>query len=140
MPYPEFERRMDLVRSAPSQILVVDDEQAVRRSIARGLSFQGYDVASAESGEEALEIVERTSRRFDVVIADIVMGGMSGVALAERLRLYDEDLSIILISGFPRFFLAEDTLPIAHYEFLEKPFSPAQLIARVRATLTRTAA
>jgi two-component system, OmpR family, response regulator MprA len=140
MTSPEFDGRIDFARSAPPHILVVDDEHAVRRSIARGLSLEGYEVASAESGEEALEIVERASRRFDVVISDIIMRGMSGVALAERLRLYDERLSVILISGFPGSFLSEDTLPIAYYDFLEKPFSPVQLIARVRATLTRAAA
>jgi len=114
------------------RILVIDDEAAVRRSIARVLTREGYSVTSAESAEEAFELIEGSDVPFDLVISDIVMTGMSGVVFAKRLRASARRTRIMLISGFPGSHLGDSALGADGFDLLQKPFTPTQLAARVR--------
>ncbi|MEP6491258.1 MAG: response regulator [bacterium] len=118
-------------RALPVRILVVDDEAGVRRAVARSLTAVGYDVTCAQSGEEALQVAADASPSFDLVISDIMMPGMSGVDLVERLQQADDRLRVMLISGYPGSHLAEVARSKGNFDLLEKPFSPAQLTARV---------
>ena len=122
---------------AAPRILVV--EASVRRSVARALQAQGYAVTGVESGEAALAAVDGAAQPFDLVISDVVMRGMSGVALAERLHLRHEDVRVILISGYPAEHFPDETFSSGNIELLEKPFTPAQLTARVRERIQRGA-
>ena len=82
----------------PAAILVVDDEDAVNRLVSRYLTHLGYRVLKACSGEEALAIVRSRRPRIDLVLSDVVMPGMDGVALAERLLARCPGPSVILIA------------------------------------------
>jgi len=126
-------------RATPVRILVVDDEANVRRAVARSLVAAGYEVTCATSGEEALQAAAAASLPFDLVISDIMMPGMSGVELAERLQRADGGLQIILISGYPGSHLADIACTAGGFDLLEKPFSPSQLTARVSERLARGA-
>ena len=120
----------DLAASVP-RILVVDDEEPVRRSVSRALASSGFEVVSVQSGEEALEAVSAVPRPFDLVISDVVMQGMSGVALAERIRLREDATQVLLISGYPGTHFEDAAFTTGSIELLTKPFTPAQLTARV---------
>jgi two-component system, cell cycle sensor histidine kinase and response regulator CckA len=118
-------------------VLLVDDEDVVRRVAARALRRDGYRVIEAASGEEALEALARHPAAFDLLLTDVVMPGMNGVELAQlaldvhpRLRvLYSSGAIIASGHGTPR-------IP-AGAAFLPKPFTPRALGARVRDLLAR---
>jgi two-component system OmpR family response regulator len=80
-------------------VLFVDDDATLLRSVARAMRYQGYEVTTAHSGEEAIKQME--SRRFDVVASDISMPGMNGIQLLRRLREKDLLVPFILITGEP---------------------------------------
>jgi two-component system, cell cycle sensor histidine kinase and response regulator CckA len=135
----------DAVRSPalagrPARILVVDDDEPVRRSVSRGLRAAGYLVATAESAEDALDVVARECVPFDLVVSDVVMRAMSGVALADRLREMNPSARIILISGYPGTHFDDRAPGFRRFDLLQKPFTPVQLAAKVGETLARSGA
>ena len=83
----------------PAVILVVDEEDTVSRLVSRYLTHLGYRVLEVSSGEEALEVVRRRRPAVDVVLSDIVMPGMDGMALASRLLARCPGPSVILMTG-----------------------------------------
>jgi CheY-like chemotaxis protein len=83
----------------PAVILVVDDEEAVNRLVSRYLTHLGYRVLEASSGEDALAIVRRRRPVVDLVLSDVVMDGMDGLALASRLLAQCPGPSVILMTG-----------------------------------------
>jgi two-component system, cell cycle sensor histidine kinase and response regulator CckA len=117
-------------------ILVVEDEPAVRTLAVRILSTRGYRVLAAPSGAAALEMWPEHSAVVDLLLTDLVMpGGVSGPQLAERLRAEKPELTVIYMSGY-----AGDTagrgLDLREgVNFLQKPFSPSQLVQAVRQSL-----
>ena len=116
-------------------ILVVDDEASVRRSIAKMLRLEGYEVTCAESAEEGLVAIAQPSVGFDLVISDVIMNGMSGVTFGQCVRSSGTHMRVLLISGFPGSHLDDGVLGEGGFDLLEKPFTPKQLAERVRATL-----
>jgi PAS domain S-box-containing protein len=118
-------------------ILVVDDSQDVRELAEAFLQSQGYRVLGAQSGEEALEMVERYGD-IDLLFTDIIMpGGMNGLQLVERMRERQPDLPVLLATGYmeelPRHSTASGTINI-----LTKPYRQAELAERVRIALEKT--
>jgi len=122
----------------PSQrhILVVDDEASVRRSIAKMLRLEGYDVACVESAEQALVAMAQAPVNFDLVVSDVMMTGMSGVTFAECVRSLGAGMRVMLISGFPGSHFDDGLFGAGGFDLLEKPFTPKQLVDRVRASLS----
>jgi CheY-like chemotaxis protein len=118
-----------------ARILVVDDDDAVRRSVARALRFEGHVVAAAASGEEALDIMRTGSDGFEVVVSDVMMRGMSGIALCEKIRTLHPTTHVILISGYPGSHFSDRSLAVETFDLIQKPFTPAQLAERVQAAL-----
>jgi two-component system cell cycle sensor histidine kinase/response regulator CckA len=114
---------------APS-ILVVDDEGAVRRFAMRVLEREGYSVAEACDGAEALELI-RQGRSFDAVVSDIVMPRMNGVELLQALSTAASNIPVILMSGYATAALAELGIA-APCAILAKPFPAERLLEEVR--------
>ena len=116
------------------RILLVEDEDAVRTFSERALTNKGYEVVSAESGENALEVLERQeNKHIDLVVTDVVMPGMDGPTLVQRLRQESPNLKIVFMSGY-----TEDKLKDHMGEniyFLPKPFTLKQLAAKVKEVL-----
>src|SRR5438034_8520785 len=84
---------------AGGRVLVVDDEASLRRIIARILTRAGHDPVEAPDGQSALLLI--ASQSFDVIISDIGLPGVSGIELLKKVRDYDADVPVILISGLP---------------------------------------
>jgi signal transduction histidine kinase len=120
----------DPVTRGGETILVVEDDPEVRELIAHALARFGYRVLEAASGEEALARWP-AANGFDLLVTDVVMGGLPGPELADRMRARRPDLRVLYISGY-----AEAASGAAAGAFLAKPFRPEALAARVREALT----
>jgi CheY-like chemotaxis protein len=114
-------------------ILVIDDEPSVRRSIARVLERGGYQVRTAATGNEALELVRH--EHFDAAICDLHIAGISGVALCEQIWLAAPDLAghLIVVSGDLTGDGVDDLVERAGVPPVSKPFTAADLLAAVGA-------
>lgn len=120
---------------SPAKILVAEDNDAIRQLIARILSRAGYIVLSAASGEEALQIAAAAPGHIDLLITDVVMAGMDGRELAERLAIGRPETRILFISGYMEDDVLHRGVVTSSINFLEKPFTPDLLISSVRSTL-----
>jgi PAS domain S-box-containing protein len=115
--------------SASGRILVVDDDERVQRVAARILRRRGFEVVTASSGPEALDAFRQG--RFDVVLLDAVMPGMSGAATFDALREIRADQTVLMASGFDRDRAVGDLRERGLAGFIGKPFRADELIARI---------
>jgi len=113
-----------------ASILIVDDDEELRRFMSRILERNGYHVTEAGSGEEALRVVDQFDGTFDLMVSDVVMGEMSGRDLAASLQSRRPDLLVLLVSGTANRSIIADLDPGAS-DFLAKPFKPSDLVDRV---------
>jgi two-component system response regulator RegX3 len=116
------------------RILVVDDEAAIRETVGYALRGEGYEVADAADGEEALEIAR--SNGFDVLILDLMLPKLSGVEVCRRLRA-ESDVPILLLTAKDAEVDRVLGLEAGADDYVTKPFSMAELVSRVRAILRR---
>ncbi|HEX8046413.1 cell cycle histidine kinase CckA [Rhizobium sp.] len=116
-------------------VLLVEDEEAVRRGGKRMFETRGYTVYEAGSGVEALEIMEELDGQVDVVVSDVVMPEMDGPTLLGELRKKYPDMKFIFVSGYAEDAFARNLPADAKFGFLPKPFSLKQLAVVVRETL-----
>ena len=116
-------------------VLLVEDEEAVRRGGKRMLETRGYTVHEAGSGAEALEIMEELGGKVDIVVSDVVMPEMDGPTLLTELRKSYPDMKFIFVSGYAEDAFARNLPADAKFGFLPKPFSLKQLAVVVRETL-----
>ena len=116
-------------------ILLVDDDDAIRNSVARLLLSAGHTIIPASSAVEALRLLERDSRSVDLVLSDMVMPTMSGRELAYEIRVRFPHAAVVLMSGYTKDSLLADDALGADTLFLEKPFSTEQLNRTIAAAL-----
>jgi two-component system cell cycle sensor histidine kinase/response regulator CckA len=116
-------------------VLLVEDEEAVRRGGKRMLETRGYTVHEAGSGTEALDIMEELEGRVDIVVSDVVMPEMDGPTLLTELRKSYPDMKFIFVSGYAEDAFARNLPADAKFGFLPKPFSLKQLAVAVREML-----
>lgn len=125
---------MDLTGKS-AVVLLVEDEEAVRRGGKRMLETRGYTVHEAGSGVEALEILEELDGQVDIVVSDVVMPEMDGPTLLRELRKTYPDMKFIFVSGYAEDAFAKNLPADAKFGFLSKPFSLKQLAVAVREML-----
>ena len=118
------------------RILVVDDETQITRVLRTSLSSQGYDIRVANNGDTALEIMKDWTP--DLVITDLSMPGMDGLELCRRLRA-SVQIPILVLSVRGEERTKVQALDAGADDYVTKPFSPRELLARVRAALRHTA-
>jgi two-component system, cell cycle sensor histidine kinase and response regulator CckA len=124
------------VRSAPS-ILVVDDQATVRRMAHRLLSEWGFRVFEAESGEEALEVMETARSGVQLVIVDVVMPFADGVEVTREIRRRWPGQRILYMSAHPAEVLVQHGVNQLDAPFLAKPFTRDELLTKVSEALAR---
>jgi len=113
-------------------VLLVEDEDMVRKLLAQVLAGQGYTVLEAGSGPQALELVDRHVGNIDLLLTDVVMAGMSGRELSEKLLLAKPDLKVLYMSGYTDDAILRHGVLQNCTAFLGKPFSPGTLIRKLR--------
>jgi PAS domain S-box-containing protein len=115
-------------------VLLAEDEDAVRRLVQRALELQGYNVLPARSGEEADQIERSHLGPIHLLITDVVMPGMGGRELADIVKKRRPQLKVLYMSGYTNDDVVRHGVILARDTFLQKPFTPAGLVAMVRAT------
>jgi DNA-binding NtrC family response regulator len=118
-----------------SHILIVDDDRAFRLSTAALLREDGYAVATAADGTEAVQLLQQ--QHFDLMLLDVRLPGTDGLHVVEALRLWGEAIPILMISGFGTVQTAVDALHLGADDFLTKPVEPDVLSSRVAQLLER---
>jgi two-component system response regulator MprA len=117
------------------RVLVVDDDRAVRESLRRSLEFNGYDVALAADGAEALAGIAGTGP--DVVIMDVMMPKLDGIEATKALRKAGNDIPILVLTARDAVGDRVEGLDAGADDYLTKPFALQELLARIRALLRR---
>jgi DNA-binding NtrC family response regulator len=111
-------------------ILVTDDEVSIRNSLREILEFEEYSVVEAESGSEAIELIQR--KPVDLVLLDIKMKGMDGIETLEKIKEMASELSVIMISGHGTIKIAVEATKLGAFDFIEKPPDLNRLLISVR--------
>jgi CheY-like chemotaxis protein/glycine cleavage system H lipoate-binding protein len=117
----------------PARILVVDDEAPVCKTVASALATEKHTVDTALSAEEALSKAEQV--RYDVVITDLMMPGLSGMDLLKVTAEKMPDTKVIMITGFPSVKAAVEAMRLGAFDFIPKPFTPKELRSLVSRAL-----
>ncbi len=108
-------------------ILVVDDDATIRSLLSELLHGEGYDVVTAKSGEEALELVLQTP--YPLIISDVKMHAMTGIELLKKIKEVSTDIQVIVMTSYATVDTAVSALRIGAYDFIVKPFEDLQLVA-----------
>lgn len=108
-----------------TKILIVDDELIMRESLAGWLERDGHEISTAPSGEEALEILKEA--RFDILLVDIKMEGISGLEVLKHVKENDPDVAVVMITAYGSISTAIDAMKNGAYDYLLKPFDPNEL-------------
>ncbi|NQD92646.1 sigma-54-dependent Fis family transcriptional regulator [Pseudomonas sp. CrR25] len=117
------------------QVIVVDDETAIREAVQQWLELSGFRVQSCASAEQALALIDRDFP--GVVISDVRMPGTDGLQLLDKLLELDRDLPVMLVTGHGDVPMAVQALHRGAYDFIEKPFTPERLLDSVRRALDK---
>ena len=121
------------------RILVVEDEAAIREFVVINLQRAGYDVVEADCGEKALEFYEKEDKKFDIVVLDVMMPGMDGFAVCKEIRKQSNETGIIMLTAKTQEMDKVTGLMLGADDYVSKPFSPSELVARVDAVYRRVA-
>ena len=108
-----------------TKILIIDDEMIMRESLAGWLKRDGHEVVSAASGEDAMQILQTS--RFDILLVDIKMEGMSGLDVLRLVKESDPDVAVVMITAYGSISTAVEAMKKGAYDYLLKPFDPDAL-------------
>ncbi|MGI9659197.1 MAG: response regulator transcription factor, partial [Gaiellaceae bacterium] len=126
----------DAVPTSKPRVLVVDDEDAVRRALERALELEGYAVEQASDGQEALLSIAESVP--DVVVLDVLMPNLDGLETCRRLRTLEISVPVLMLTARDAVSDRVEGLDAGADDYLVKPFALAELLARVRALLRRS--
>ena len=115
------------------RILVVDDERSIREVLVQVLGYEGYEVAAAASGGEALSM--HRAGPFDLILLDVKMQGIDGLDTLDQLRVQDPDVRVVMISGHASIANAVHAVKQGAFDFLEKPLDSDRLLVTVQRAL-----
>jgi len=113
-----------------SKLLIIDDEQGIRKVLSISLASDGYDVLTASTGEEGIEIFKRESP--SIVLTDIKMPGMDGITVLKQIKGINPDAEVIMITGHGDMDSAIETLKLDASDFLNKPIKDDALFVALK--------
>ncbi|HXZ16360.1 MAG TPA: ATP-binding protein, partial [Roseiarcus sp.] len=117
-------------------VLLVEDEEAVRAFASRALTSRGYTVLEAESGVEALQVVEEAGHPIDLIVSDVIMPEMDGPTMLTELRRRGVEAKVVFVSGYADDAFARNLPEGQEFLFLPKPFTLKQLIETVKSAMS----
>ncbi len=121
------------------RVLIAEDEAAIREFIVINLRRGGYDVVEAEDGAQALELYEAFEGDIDVVLLDVMMPNVDGLEVCKQLRIKNNNIGIIMLTAKTQEMDKITGLMMGADDYVTKPFSPSELVARVDAIYRRVA-
>lgn len=119
------------VKGTLGRVLVVDDDEQLRRAVGRQLKAEGWAVVDVENGPAAIEAMHEGREFFDCVVSDVNMPGMDGFELISAIRKYDDDLPVLLMTGDPSLHGAVRAIDTGAVSYLSKPFDQETLAVAV---------
>jgi DNA-binding NtrC family response regulator len=119
--------------TSKTRILIIDDEEAIRDSCTQVLAREGHLVETAADGPSGIDLFQNGG--FDAVLLDLKLPGMDGLQILNRLRQFDPEVPVIIITGFATIESAVHTIKKGAFDYLAKPFSPEELRVIVRKAL-----
>lgn len=119
------------------RVLVLEDEETIREFLVINLRRAGYETTEAASGEQALEIFEKEEGNFDLALLDIMMPGIDGFEVCRRIRQSSSVIGIIMLTARTQETDKINGLVLGADDYVTKPFSPSELVARVDALYRR---
>ena len=125
---------MESERGKQACILVVDDDQNLLRMVSRALELEGFRSIVAADGNSALALLEK--HKPDLVLLDIVMPGLDGFEVLKRIRRHS-DVPVIMLTAKNEVTTVRDTISLGADDYIRKPFSIVELLARIRCKLRR---
>jgi DNA-binding NtrC family response regulator len=121
--------------NAPARILIVDDEDVVRRSYASALAGARCRTRAARDGDEALDAMEKEA--FDVVLLDLRMPGKDGMTVLEQMKRRWPEREVVVITGYPTVDSAKEAVRLGAFDYLAKPLGPEDLLETASAAFLR---
>ena len=118
-----------------NRILIVDDDETVRRSYLRSLESMSCQVAAARDGEEALQAMEQTP--FDVVLLDMRMPGQDGLSVLRTIKQKWPESEVVIITGYPTVGSAKEAVRLGAFDYVAKPVGPQDVINVTDGAITR---
>lgn len=136
-PVETIEKKRETVQlpSGKETILVVEDEEKVRKIVVKVLSNCGYNILTARDGEEAFALWQENKHRVDLLLTDIVLPGISGLQLSQKLLTSKPNLKVIYMSGYSDEVLSQYGNLDKEVSFIQKPFTSAKLAGKIRDVL-----
>ena len=119
-----------------ADILIIDDEKAIRKTLSEILSFEGYTIEEAADGEEGLK--KFGLKNYDVVLCDIKMPKIDGIEFLEKAKVINADIPIIMISGHGNLETAVDAVKKGAFDYISKPPDLNRLLITLRNAIDRT--
>jgi PAS domain S-box-containing protein len=136
-PAPAFAHAAHRTASPSETILIVDDDPLVRSSLGRSLKAKGYEILQAASGAAALAACDLHEGRIHLLLTDVVIPGMSGSDLAEKIRQRRPDVRILFMSGYADHAMLDEAVLEDGWNFLQKPFTADVLVRKIGDVLER---
>lgn len=119
----------------PASILIIEDDAQILSTFNTILSAEGYETATADSGEKGLALLEQTA--FDLILSDIVMGQVDGFQILDAVKKISPDTAVILMTGYGFLEMAIEAVRRDAYDFIIKPFNDDELIIRIKRALEK---
>lgn len=117
------------------KVLVADDEEVVRRSYARTLAQTRWKVQTVLDGTQALELMAQGP--FDVVLLDLRMPGMDGMAVLKAIKERWPETEVVIITGYPSLESAKEAVTLGAYDYIAKPVGPDEILSAATRAMTR---
>ena len=115
--------------------MIVDDNASIRQLIVETLKPLGYNCLEAASGEDAISVIRKYSGKIHLLLTDVVMPGMSGRELAEKIRKERPDVKVIFMSGYTEDIIAHHGVLEKGINYISKPITPVTLTKKIRIVL-----
>ena len=119
-----------------ASILIVEGEPSVREILSWRLTEEGYQCEEAPSGNKALDLI-KNGRRYDLILSDIRMPGMSGIDLLKQVKELDENMAVIMVAAISDMNIAVDTLKMGAFDYITKPFNLDEVVISIERALEK---